>query len=132
MSLASRSLEKTLECVMRRGVPEEALAGCAVADRMLLENVAHLVQEVIIESNVTLATVEKAGEMYTMRIPCATTEVRVSLAQLREIEAYSPFRITDICVCGGNNASVVLQIATENKRLNVSEVDIVRIKRRRV
>jgi hypothetical protein len=124
------SLERTLASVMRRGVPEHVLAGCG-ADRALLENVAHLVQEVMPETNLTVATVEKVGEVYTLRLPCATPEMRVSLAQLREIEAYSPFRIIDICVRGGEHACVVLQVATEQRALVFSEVDIVRIKRKR-
>lgn len=124
------SLGRTLATVMRRGVPEHVLSGCG-ADRALLDNVAHLVQEVIPEANLTVATVDKAGEVYTMRIPCATAETRVSLAQLREIEAYSPFRIVDICVRGGEHASVVVQVATENKAIVFSEVDIVRISKRR-
>lgn len=125
------SLERTLASVMRRGVPEHVLAGCG-ADRALLENVAHLAQEVIPECNLTLATVDKTSEAYTLRIPCATAEMRVNLAQLREVEAYSPFRILDVCVHGGEKPCVVVQVATEQRAIVFSEVDIVRIKRRRV
>jgi hypothetical protein len=132
MSLASRSLEKTLACVMRRGVPEEALAGCAAADRALLENVAHLAQQVVAEVDLTRASVERQNEIYVLTVPWSACDVRVNLGQMKEIEAYSPFRIVDVCVRGGEGACLVVKVGTENRPVQASEVDIVRIKRRRV
>lgn len=131
MSLTSRSLEKTLACVMRRGVPEEALAGCAAADRALLENVAYLAQQVVPEVDLTQASVERAGEVYALTVPWSACEVRVTLGQMKEIEAYSPFRVLDVSVRGGEGACLVVRVGTEARPLQVSEVDIVRIKRRR-
>jgi len=122
----------SLSTVLRRGVPEHALACAAAADRVLLENIAHLAQTVVPELNLPLADVSKQGEVYTLRIPASGADVRVSLSQLREIETYSPFRIVDVCVWGGEHASVVVKVATENRPLVVSEVDILRIKRKRV
>ena len=125
------SLEKTLACVMRRGVPEEALVGCGAADRALLENVAHLVQQVVAEVDLTKASVERQGEVYVLTVPWSACDLRVNLGQLKEIEAYSPFRIVDVCVKGGEGACVVVKVGTESRPIQVSEVDIVRIKRRR-
>ena len=126
------SLERTLATVMRRGLEPHALACAAAADKMVLENLALLVQQVVPEVNATAADVSKQGEVYTLRMPASSAELRVSFAQLREIESYSPYRILDICVrCGGEHASVVVQLATENRAMVFSETDIVRIKRRR-
>ncbi len=132
MAMASLSLEKTLVSVMRRGVPEEALAGCAAADRLLLENVALLAQQVVPEVDLTKASVERQGEVYALTVPWSGGDVRVNLGQLKEIESYSPYRISDVCVKGGENACIVVKVTTENKPITFSSTDIVRIKRKRV
>ncbi len=132
MALASRSLEKTLASVMRRGVSEEALACAGAADRALLENIAHLAQQVVPELDLTKAEVCKAGEVYALRMPWSAGDVRMNLASMREIESYSPYRILDVCVKGGENACVVVQVATENKSIVFNECDVIRIKRKKM
>jgi hypothetical protein len=37
----------------------------------------------------------------------------------------------DVCVRGGENACVVVQVATENKAIVFSECDVLRVKRRK-
>ena len=132
MALASLSLEKTIASVMRRGMPEEALACAAAADRMLIENIAHLAQQVVPELDLTKADVSKVGDVYSLRMPWSGGEVRMSLASMREIESYSPYRILDVCVKGGENACVVVQVATENKSIVFNECDVIRIKRKKM
>ena len=122
----------SLATVLRRGVPEHALACAAGADRLFLENVAHLAQQVVPELDLTRAQVDKTGDVYTMRLPWSGPDVCVTLASMREIESYSPFRIVDVCVKGGENACVVVLVANENKRIEFTEVDIVRLKRKRM
>jgi len=129
--MASLSLEKTLASVMRRRVPEHVFEKCAAADRVLLENIAHLAQQMVPELNITLAEAQKQGEVYTVRLPASGSEVVVCLAQLRDIEAYSPCRILDVAVkMERESACVVIQVGTENRPLAFSEVDIVRISKR--
>jgi hypothetical protein len=122
----------SLATVLRRGVPEGALACAGAADRAFLENVALLAQQVVPELDVTRAQVDKGGEIYTLRLPWSGGDVAVSLASLREIESYSPFRVVDVCVRGGEHACVVVQVATENRRIEFTEVDIIRLKRKRM
>jgi hypothetical protein len=130
--MASLSLGKTLASVMRRGVPEQAFEACALADRLLLENVAHLAQQAVPELDVTRAAVRLDKDVYVLRIPASISEVTVDLSQLREIEAYSPFRIVQVGVkLEKEGASVEVRVATENRPLAFSEVDIVRITKRR-
>jgi hypothetical protein len=131
-SVMGSSLERTLATVLRRGVPEGALACVGAADKALLEHIALLAQQVLPELDVTRAEACKTGETYTLRLPWGAGDVRVSLASLRDIESYSPYRILDVSVRGGEHACVSVQVATENRPLVFSEVDIVRIKRRRV
>jgi hypothetical protein len=122
----------SLATVLRRGVPQHALTCAAAADRALLENVALLAQQVLPELDLTRAQSDKSGETYTLRLPWSGGDVAVSLASLREIENYSPFQVVDVCVRGGENACVVVQVATENRRIEFTEVDIVRLKRKRM
>jgi len=122
------SLEKTLAAVLRRGVAEGALACAGAADRVFLENVALLAQQAVPELDVTRAEAGKAGEVYTLRVPWSAGDVRVSLAQLREVEAYSPCRVLDVAC---DNGWLVVKVGTEARPIAFSEVDIVRIKRRR-
>ncbi len=130
-ALASLSLEKTLATVMRRRVPEHVFQLCAAQDRGFLENIVHLAQQVVPELNITLADAHKHGDVYVVRLPASTTEISVHLSQLREIEAYSPFRILEVGVkFAADGASVVIRVATENRPIAFSEVDIVRISKR--
>ena len=130
--MASLSLGKTLASVMRRGVPEQAFEACAAHDRLLLENVAHLAQQAVPELDVTRAAVRMDKDVYVLRIPASTSEITVDLSQLREIEAYSPFRIVQVgAKLEKEGASVEVRVATENRPLAFSEVDIVRITKRK-
>ena len=130
--MASLSLGKTLASVMRRGVPEQAFEACATQDRLLLENVAHLAQQAVPELDVTRAAVKMDRDVYVLRIPASTSEITVDLSQLREIEAYSPFRIVQVGArLEKEGASVEVRVATENRPLAFSEVDIVRITKRK-
>ena len=122
----------SLVTVLRSGVPEHALACAAGVDRLPLENVSHLTQQVVSELDLTRAQVDKTGDVYTMRLPWSGSDVCVTLTTMREIESYSPFRIVDVCVKGGENTCVVVLVATENKRIEFTEVDIVRLKRKRM
>ncbi len=83
------------------------------------------------ELNITLAEAQRHGDVYVVRIPASTPEITVDLSQLREIEAYSPFRILQVGVTfAADNASVEIRVATENRPIAFSEVDIVRISKR--
>ena len=131
--MASLSLGKTLASVMRRGVPEQAFEGCAAADRLLLENVAHLAQQAVPELDVTRAVLKMEKDVYVLRLPASVSEITVDLSQLREIEAYSPFRVVQVGVAVGGKEGVCVEVrvATESRPLAFSEVDIVRITKRK-
>jgi hypothetical protein len=86
---------------------------------------------VVPELDLTKAEVGKVGEVYALRMPWSAGDVRMNLASMREIESYSPYRILDVCVKSGENACVVVQVATENKSIVFNECDVIRIKRRK-
>ena len=106
------SLEKTLAAVLSRDVAEGALACAGAADRVFLENVALLAQQTVPELDVTRTEKGKAGEVYTLRVPWSAGEVRVSLAQLHEVETYSPCRVLDVSC---ENGWLVVKVGTETR-----------------
>jgi hypothetical protein len=118
--------------VMRRTIPEHSLASVPDADKILLQNIVHLVQDSIPEVNVTLLEVEKGVEVYNIRLPTSMRTVTVSLEQLRQIQAYSPARISEVSVgVTSDTPHIILRVTTEARPLMYSEIDIIRIRKRR-
>jgi hypothetical protein len=101
------------------------------SDKVLLQNIIHLVQDSIPEVNVTLMEIEKGNQVYNVRIPISVRTFILGLEQLRQIQAYSPARISDVCV-GLNTETphVTIRVTTETRALIFSEVDIIRITKR--
>lgn len=125
------SLGHAIANVMRRTIPEHTMSNVPDSDKILLQNVIHLVQDSIPEVNVTLMDIEKGNQMYNVRIPISVRTFILGLEQLRQIQAYSPARISDVCV--GLNAEtphVTIRVTTETRALVFSEVDIIRITKR--
>ena len=129
---AKDTLGHAIASVMRRTIPEHTLTSVPDSDRVLLQNIVHLVQDSIPEVNVTLLEVEKGAEMYNMKLPMSVRTFCVSLEQLRQIQAYSPARISDVSVgVTSDTPHVTLRVTTEARPLMYSEYDIIRIRKRR-
>jgi hypothetical protein len=129
---AKDTLGHAIASVMRRTIPEHTLASVPDPDRVLLQNIVHLVQDSIPEVNVTLLEVEKGAEMYNMKLPMSMRTFCVSLEQLRQIQAYSPARISDVSVgVTSDTPHITLRVTTEARPLMYSEYDIIRIRKRR-
>ena len=94
----SMSLEKNIAAVMRRRVPEHVFLHIPDQDRAFIENIICLAQQTVQELNVALTDIQKSNDTYLIRIPASGAETAVGIAQLRDIEAYSPFRILDVGV----------------------------------
>jgi hypothetical protein len=125
------SLGHAIANVIRRTIPEHTLSNVPDSDKVLLQNIIHLVQDSIPEVNVTLMEIEKGNQIYNVRIPISVRTFILGLEQLRQIQAYSPARISDVCV--GLNAEtphVTIRVTTETRALIFSEVDIIRITKR--
>jgi hypothetical protein len=125
------SLGHAIANVMRRSIPEHTMSNVPDSDKVLLQNIIHLVQDSIPEVNVTLMEIEKGNQIYNVRIPISVRTFILGLEQLRQIQAYSPARISDVCV--GLNAEtphVTIRVTTEGRALIFSEVDIIRITKR--
>lgn len=125
------SLGHAIANVMRRTIPEHTMSNVPDSDKVLLQNIIHLVQDSIPEVNVTLMDIEKGNQVYNVRIPISVRTFILGLEQLRQIQAYSPARISDVCV-GLNTETphVTIRVTTETRALIFSEVDIIRITKR--
>ena len=126
------TLGHAIATVMRRTIPEHTLLNVPESDKVLLQNIVHLVQDSIAEVNVSLMEVEKGSEMYNIRLPMSMRTFIVTLEQLRQIQTYSPARIADVSVVlTGDAPYITLRVTTETRPLMYSEVDIIRIRKRR-
>ena len=118
--------------VMRRTIPEHTLATVSASDKVLLQNIVHLLQDSIPEVNVTLIEIEKGKEVYNIRLPMSVRTLTVSLEQLRQIQAYSPARIFDMSVGMTTDLPhISLRVTTEARPLMYTEYDIMRLTKRR-
>jgi hypothetical protein len=118
--------------VMRRTIPEHTLCNVPEADKVLLQNIVHLVQDAIPEVNVTQMELEKSADQYTIRLPFSARAFMLSLEQLRQIQTYSPARISDVLVGSTADApQLTVRVTTEARPMQYSEIDIIRIRKRR-
>ena len=128
----SMSLEKSIAAVMRRRVPEHVFLHIPAQDRAFLENIICLAQQTVQELNVALADIQKSNDTYVIRIPASGAETAVGIAQLRDIEAYSPFRILDVGVrCAADGHALTVRVGTEQRAVLATQVDIIRISNKR-
>ena len=126
------TLGLAIASVMRRTIPEHTLLNVPDSDKILLQNIVHLVQDSITEVNVSLMEVEKGVDVYNIRLPISMRTFTVTLEQLRQIQAYSPARIYDASVTLTSDTQyITLRVTTETRPLMYSEIDIIRIRKRR-
>jgi len=118
--------------VMRRTIPEHTLCNVPEADKVLLQNIVHLVQDAIPEVNVTQMELEKSADHYSIRLPFSSRAFMLSLEQLRQIQTYSPARIADVILGSTTDAAqLTIRVTTEARPMHYSQVDIIRITKRR-
>ena len=118
--------------VMRRTIPEHVLGNVPEADKILLQNIVHLAQDAVPEVNVTQMELDKGTEQYSVRLPFSARTFTLSLEQLRQIQTYSPARISDVLVASSTDApQLTIKVTTEARPMQYSEVDIIRIRKRR-
>jgi hypothetical protein len=126
------TLGLAIASVMRRTIPEHTLLNVPDSDKILLQNIVHLVQDSITEVNVSLMEVEKGVDVYNIRLPISMRTFTVTLEQLRQIQAYSPARIYDLSVILTSDTQyITLRVTTETRPLMFTELDIIRIRKRR-
>ena len=129
---AKDTLGHAIAHVMRRSIPEHTMAHVPEADKIFLQNVVHLVQDGMPEINVNMMEIDRAKDVYCLRLPLSVRTCTFSLDQLRQVQAYSPARICDISVVVGNDAATIhMKVTMESRPLMYTEVDVIRISKRR-
>lgn len=124
-------LGSALQAVLRTRVPANVLNVCSEADRVVVENIIILAQELIPLLDVTACSVDKKHLHYRVHIP-VSAQTRIGLRELRAIEAYSPARVTAVSVqTGGAVGALCIDINDQHCPISCTELDVVRICKRR-
>lgn len=126
------SLVDSLRGAIRTRLPDETLKICQPHDRQVVENVILVLCEYT-SLDISRAHVDRRDndKTYVVTIP-VTTDMDVSLSDLRQVESFSPSRVLDLRVCmktKGNHVQVV--IADETHQVLVAECDVLRVRKRR-
>ena len=127
------SLALSLRNAIRTRVPDEIMAKVSSNDKQMMENVIAVLCEYVISIDISRMTIERNKDTYTVCIPI-DKPIELSLADLREVENYNPARVLDMRVCvsaGVGTSAIRLCVADENRKVMVSECDVVRIRKRR-
>jgi hypothetical protein len=99
---------------------------------VLVENVLRLAQVELVVLNLASTTV--AIEPLKTVLKCALTgpATSVSLSSMRSLQAYSPARVVEVrTTLNDGSMLLVLEISDANSRISTSELEIVRITKRR-
>jgi hypothetical protein len=129
------SLNAALNIARRARVPENVLAQCRQADRMVVENILSVAQEEIPTLDITRSTLTHEGGAYHVCVPSAKPRDKIRLRELMNIQGYNPGRIQDIEVVYFNDVLTLrFLVYDEAAPITTSQLDIVRIckKTRRV
>ncbi len=126
------SLNAMLQKELHNEVPDAVLRQCPEADRVLVENVLRLAQVELVVLNLASTTVTVEGRKVVLKCALTGPNPCLSLSSMRSLQAYSPARIVEIkAVVHDGNMLIVLEIADANARISATELEIVRITKRR-
>lgn len=120
-----------LKTMSRPKVPEATLNKCLPADRIVVENILLIVQDVIAFADISTAVITLKNNKYEVSVPLCQ-HCTVSLEDMRCIEAYSPARVGLISVnSAGTDLNLRLSIVDEQSVMSITEVDVIRISKKR-
>ncbi len=126
------SLNAMLQKELHNEVPETVLRQCPDADRVFVENVLRLAQVELVVLNLASTTVTVEGRKIVLKCALTGPSPCVSLSSMRSLQAYSPARIVEVkAVVHDGNMLIVLEITDPSTRISTTELEIVRITKRR-
>lgn len=124
-------LETLLKTMSRPKVSEATINKCLPADRIVVENILAVVQDVIAFADISTTVISPKNNKYEVSVPLCQ-HYTVSLEDMRCIEAYSPARIGMICVdSASKDINLRLSIVDEQSVMSITEVDVIRISKKR-
>lgn len=128
----SGSLGAMLNKDSNNEVSEAVLAQLPPEDRVLVENILLVAQaelEILNLASTTVVISEGA-----VRVSCTLVgpSPLVALSSMRTVQAYSPARVRDVrAVLHENRLLLVIDVHDRNARVTASEIDVVRLVKRR-
>jgi hypothetical protein len=126
------SLNSMLQKELNNEVPDAVLRQCPEADRLLVENVLRLAQAELVVLNLASTTVAIDGRRIVLKCALTGPAPAVSLSSMRSLQAYSPARILEIRVAMHDTSmQLVIDISDATSRISTSELEIVRITKKR-
>jgi hypothetical protein len=108
-------------------VPAQVLTQCSPDDRVVVENICVVAQELIPSLNLAQTSIAMDRNMYQLSVPCATA----TLANLRAVQTYNPARVHDIHLSVRDGALTIrFDICNEKAPLACSEFEVIRTTKR--
>ena len=126
------SLNSMLQKELHNEVPDAVLRHCPECDRVLVENVLRLAQVELVVLNLASTTVALEPRKTVLKCALTGPAPSVSLSSMRSLQAYSPARVVEVrTTLNDGSMLLVLEISDANSRISTSELEIVRITKRR-
>jgi hypothetical protein len=108
------------------------LAQLPPEDRVLVENILLVAQAELEILNLASTTVVVSESIVRVSCALAGPSPLVALSNMRCVQAYSPARVLDVCaVLQENRLLLVIDVHDRNTRITASEIDVVRLVKRR-
>ena len=104
---------------------------CRETDREVVENILLIAGDAMPVLRLSETTIETTdASSYKATIPMPST-MRIGLRQLARVDAHAPSRVQDIWVDSNEKgASLVIFIADESTQFCVTEVEVLRLRKR--
>ena len=126
------SLNTMLQKELKNEVPEAVLRQCPEADQVLVENILRLAQAELVVLNLASTTVTVEGRKIVLKCAFTGPTPGVSLTSMRSLQAYSPARVLEVrAVVHDGNMLLVVEVSDDTSRITTSELEIVRITKKR-
>ena len=126
------SLNSMLQKQLHNAVPEEVLRQCPEADRTLVENILRLAQAELVVLNLASTIVLIEGRKIILKCTLTGPTPTLSLSSMRSLQSYSPARVLEVKAMGHDGSLLlVIEISDGTCRVSVSELEIVRICKKR-
>ena len=128
----SGSLGAMLQKDSKNEVPESVLTQLPPEDRVLVENILLVAQAELEILNLASTTVVSSESIVRVSCALAGPSPLVALSNMRCVQAYSPARVRDVrAVLQENRLLLVIDVHDRNARVTASEIDVVRLVKRR-
>lgn len=126
------SLTAMIQKGMQMEVPPNVIEQCPPDDKVLIENILLLAQTELEALNLASTTITSEPGKVLIKCALAGNEGRVSLSSMRNIQNFSPARISDIrAQLLANTLYLQLDIADANTRITCTELDVIRVRKRK-